>query len=188
VIQAAHRVVVVEQGANRLDTINLASGRRQVLRAFANLTGQEGVDGIGAAPNGGLYVPDSPYGTLYLLDKRNRLHLLASGLSRPVDAIRYAGGVAVADENANAVWLVSQGRVQRLATLSIPDDLAVFHGRLLADTLGDGRLWEVRPSVKLLVSGFGQPQGLAVLNSGALVLADSRTNGLYSVSNLQGCL
>lgn len=188
VVEQGNRVVVVEQGANRLDTIDLSTGRRQILKAFLNQTGLEGIDGIAPAPGGGIYVPDSPYGRLYLLDTRNQLHLLASGLGRPVDAVAFRGGVAVADETANAVWFVSRGRVQRLATLSIPDDVVVTGGHLLADTLGDGKVWEVWPAVKVLVSGFGQPQGLAVLSKNAVVLADSRSNGLYSVSHLGGCL
>jgi hypothetical protein len=187
VVQSPHRVVVVEQGANRLDTIDLATGRRQVLKTFPNQTGREGIDGIAPAPNGGIYVPDSPHGRLYLLDKHGRLHLLAGGLGRPVDAIRFDGGIAVADETANAIWLVAHGRARRLATVPTPDDVAVFHGRLLAVTLGDGKLWEVRPAVKPLVSSFGQPQGLAVLNNSAVVVADSSSNGLYAVANLQSC-
>lgn len=188
IVKGRHRVVVVEQGLNRLDTIDLASHRRRVLLTMANGTGLEGVDGVHPAPDGGIYIPDSPYGTLYLLDARRRLHLLAKGMDRPVDAIHFHGGVAVADENAHAVWMVRGGRIRRLATVDVPDDLVIFRGRLVTDSLGDGHIWEVWPSVRILAGGFNQPQGLAVLNQRALVVTSSNTNRIFAVSNLAGCL
>jgi hypothetical protein len=51
-----------------------------------------------------------------------------------------------------AIWLVTNGHARRLATLPIPDDVAVLRGRLLAATLGDGALWEVRPRLIRLVA------------------------------------
>jgi hypothetical protein len=149
--------------------------------------GKEGVDGIGAAANGGIYVPNSPYGQLLLLDARSHLSSLATGMGRPVGATRYAGGVAVPDETANAVWLVRAGRLQRIATLSTPDDVVVFRGALLAVTLGDGGLWEVRPHLRLLQSGLGQPQGLAVLNGDSVVIVNSQANALLRLSGLGTC-
>jgi hypothetical protein len=188
VVEKPDRVVVVEQGLNRLDQIDLKTGRRHVLVTMRNNTENEGIDGIHAAPHGGIYIPDSPYGTLYVLDSQRRLHLLVQGLSRPVDAIHYHGGVAIADENARAVWFVKNGHVRRLATLDVPDDLAIFHGHLLADSLGDGKVWEVAPRLKRLASGFDQPQGLAVLNQQTVIVTSSNTNGIYAVSHLAACL
>lgn len=179
VVWPHHRLVVVEQGANRLDVIDLQHERRRVLLRLLNTTGREGVDAISAiGPD--LLIPNGPYGSLLRLH-RGHLRVITGTLGRPVDAIPYRGGIAVADETANAIWLVRRGRVTRLATVSIPDDLAVFHGRLLAVTLGDGALWEVRPHLKRLVSGFGQPQGLAVEGPKNLVIADSQRNALYRV-------
>ncbi len=186
VVRPRDRLVVVEQGANRLDTIDLRHGRRSVLLQLRNTTGLEGVDAV-TAIGSDLLIPNSPYGQLLRLHD-GKLQVITNSLVRPVDAIPYAGGIAVADENANAVWMVRNGRVTRLATVSIPDDLAVYHGRLLAVTLGDGALWEIRPHVKRLVSGFGQPQGLAVENSKNLVVADSRKNALYRVTLPVACL
>jgi hypothetical protein len=186
VVRSHNRLVVVEQGANRLDTIDVRHGRRAVLLQLRNTTGLEGVDAI--TPIGAdLLIPNSPYGQLLRLH-HGQLRVITNDLRRPVDAIPYQGGIAVADENANAVWLVRNGTVRRLATVSIPDDLAVFHGRLLAVTLGDGVLWEIRPHLKRLVGGFGQPQGLAVESPKSLVIADSRRNALYRVVMPVACL
>lgn len=187
VLRGSH-ATVVEQGRNRLDDINLTTGAIRVIRYLRNTTGKEGVDGIAAAPNGGIYVPDSPYGLLYHMDRRARLHLLTGGLSRPVDVVPYRGGLAVADENAFAVWLEQGGHLTRLSSFSTPDDLVVFHGALLTTTLGDGGLWEVAPHRRLLMSGFAQPQGMAVLDSSHLVIADSNHNALEKMSGVAACL
>lgn len=186
VVRPHDRLIVVEQGANRLDTIDLHSRRRSVLLTLRNTTGLEGVDAISAAgPD--LLIPNSPYGQLLRLH-RGRLEVVTNGLARPVDAVPYAGGIAVADENANAIWLVRSGRVTRLATVSIPDDVVVYHGHLLAVTLGDGALWEIRPRVRRLLGGFGQPQGLTVGGGGSVIITDSRQNAVYRVSLPVSCL
>lgn len=179
-----HRLAVVEQGLNRIDVLNLRSKRRRVLLNLRNNTGLEGVDGISRV-GGDLIIPDSPYGTLYRFH-RGELRLITAALSRPVDAVAFNHGLAVADENANAVWMVWHGPVRSLARLSTPDDVAVAGGRLFAVTLGDNALWEVRPHLVRLAR-FGDPQGLAVLNSGTLVVADSTRNSLYRVSLSKSC-
>lgn len=187
VVRPHHRVLLVEQGRNQIDRIDRENGRRQVVLRLANSTGKEGVDAIAPAPGNGIYLPDSPYGRLYLRDANGHLHLLASGMGRPVDAIAYRQGVAVADEY-DGIWLLHGHQLSRVAAVSIPDDLTVIHGRLLAVTLGDGGLWEVYPRVYRILSGFGQPQGLAMLNANSLVIADSTRNGLYRISGLAHCV
>lgn len=179
-----NQVAVVEQGLNRIDTLNLKSGRLNVLIQLRNTTGQEGVDAISEV-GGDLIIPDSPYGTLYRLHHGN-LSLIAGGMIRPTDAVPYEGGFAVADENANAIWLVRNGTLQRLATVSTPDEVAVVHGMLLTITLGDGALWEVRPQLRRL-HWFSKPQGLATLNGSQLVLADSGRNSLYRITLPASC-
>lgn len=179
-----NQMAVVEQGLNRIDTLNLTSGSLRVLIYLRNTTGQEGVDAISEI-GGDLIIPDSPYGTLYRLHRGN-LQYIAGGMARPTDAVSYAGGLAVADENANAIWLVRHGRLQRLATLSTPDDVAVVHGVLLAITLGDGALWEVKPHLRRLHL-FSQPQGLAPFGSRGMIVADSKQNSIYRVTLPPAC-
>lgn len=177
-------LAVVEQGHNRIDVVNLRNLHRRVLITLRNGTGRAGVDGISVS-GGHIVIPDSPYGRVYRV-QAGRLQLVAGGLSRPTDAVAYGGGLAVADENANAIWSLRSGRIRRLATLSTPDDIAVVHGMLLAVTLGDGGLWEVRPRLRRL-AGFRSPQGLAVLSSRAVLVADSTQNALFRVSISGAC-
>lgn len=183
-----HTLIVAEQGANQITAVNLRTGRRRVLTRLVNTSGRDGVDGIGADPHGGIYLANSPYGTLLLRSSDGRLHTLASGLGRPVDAIAYRGGVAVPDEVTGAVWWVHGRRVTRLATLATPDDVAVDGAALLVTSLGDGRLWEVRPHLRVLASGLGQPQGLAVLRAGTLAVANSAGNEIVRITGVAACL
>ncbi|MGH2448928.1 MAG: hypothetical protein ACRDFS_10060 [Chloroflexota bacterium] len=178
-------IVVVEQGRNRLLEISRRTHRRRVVLNFSNPYGRLGVDGIHPAPGGGIYIPDSPNGRL-LLFISGRTKLLASGLGRPVDAISYRGGIAIADETADAVWFLRRGHLRRLATVSTPDDLAVVGASLLATALGDGSLWEIKPRVRRLATGYRDPQGLAVLGKHTVLVADSTLNEMYRV-NLAAC-
>lgn len=187
VLEKGGRALVAEQGANRIDQVNLSTGRWSVWINLRNTTGLEGIDGIAPGPKGQTYVPDSPYGSLWLLDKKRRLHLVVAGLGRPVGALRYGGGVAVADETANAVWLVRSGRAVRMATVSIPDDLATVDGRLFAVTLGDGALWEIAPRLRRVVAGLGQPQGLAAWGAGSALVANSTSNRIVRIDGLLAC-
>ncbi|HEV3309208.1 MAG TPA: hypothetical protein VG815_01630 [Chloroflexota bacterium] len=184
-VTGAQQIVVVEQGLNRLVAIDLHRHSRRVLLRLANTTGNEGVDGI-ARIHGDFIIPDSPYGTI-LRFRNGKPSTLASGLTRPTDAVGYDGGLAIADEYANAVWLVKNGVVSRLATLSTPDDVAVVHGMLVAVTLGDGGLWEVRPRVTRLMSGFNQPQGLVTTGAHSIAIAASNQNTIFEMSIPAAC-
>ena len=186
VVRSHGRVVVAEQALNRIVELQLASGRRTTLVSIPNRTGRLGIDGLAPAPHGGIYIPDSPHGRLLLLDRTRHLYVLARGMGRPVGAVRFKGGVAVADETSQAVWQIVGGRTRRLATVPTPDDVVVFKGHLLAVTLGDGSLWEIAPRRRRLLSGFGDPQGLAVMGGG-VVIADSRANAIYRVSGIGSC-
>jgi hypothetical protein len=188
VVRGKDRAVVAEQETNRLVAVDLHTGTVRTMIQLTNATKNLGIDGIGDAGHGGLLIPDSPNGRLLSLDSRRRLHVVAGGMGRPVDALRFRGGVAVADETASTVWLVRGGRLTRLGTFSTPDDVAVFHGALLAVTLGDHALWEVWPHVRLLSAAFAQPQGLAVGPHGEVVVADTTLNALYRISGLRACL
>jgi hypothetical protein len=179
-----NQVAVVEQGLNRIDALNLKTGRLRVLIQLRNSTGLEGVDAI-AEIGHDLIIPDSPYGTMYRLHN-GHLQWIAGGMARPTDAVQYAGGLAVADENANAIWVVRHGRVQRLATVSIPDEVVVVRGMLLAITLGDGALWEIRPRFRRL-HWFAQPQGLASAGGTSVILADGKQNSIYRITLPSTC-
>ncbi len=186
VVAGKHKLIVVEQALNRLDVINLKTGRSSVLLRLKNGTGAAGVDGI-AGSAGNLIIPNSPYGTVLRLHG-GRLSTLVSGLSRPTDATGYRGGLAIADENADAIWMLRKGRRTKLASLPTPDDVAVVGKALLAVTLGDGSLWEIKPRVRRISRIFSQPQGLLSLGHRTVIVADSAQNRIVRLSLSKGCL
>jgi hypothetical protein len=84
-----------------------------------------------------------------------KLRLLARGLVRPVAAINWHGAIVVADEYANAVWRVDRhGHHTKLASVPLPDDLAVVSGHLVANSLA-GAVWDRAPLA---------PRGLSLIN------------------------
>lgn len=181
-----HSLVVAEQATNRVLLVNLCRRSSVPILTLPLPPGRTGVDDIEAAPRGGVYVPDSANGRLYLL-RGGRLALLASGMSRPVGALDWGRGVAVADEYANTVWLVRGRSRTRLADLLLPDDLAVVAHHLIAVSLAGG-VWEIAPHRRLLSKAFRDPQGLVAAGPSALLVADQSTNAIYRVAGLAACL
>jgi len=179
----AGTIYVVEQSLNRLDRVSLdGSGRVTPVYTFANPRHQLGVDSIRAEGNGKLLVPDSPNGRLLELDPATgATRTIAGGLGRPVDAIPFNGGVAVADENLGLVLVSADGaRLSRAPGVGGADDLAPApHGGLFITGINDGVLYrygEGRATV--LTRGFKDPQGLVVDTDGSLLVADSARNAI----------
>lgn len=171
--------VLVEQGPDRLVRLD-PRGRISVLRQFAPVAGQEGVDGIGLdAARKQLLVPDSPHGVVMRLGLNGRgARVIARGLGRPVDAaMDRRGDVLVPDEHLNALIVISPaGAVSRIGPFSTPDDVVVDRsGRIWVTTLGDGGLWLIAPgaSPQRLFSGLANPQGLTLDACGAPVVVQS---------------
>ena len=185
VVLSNTRILVVEQGLNRIDSINLKNHRRGVLLNLANTTANEGVDQI-ARVNGALIIPNSPYGTIERFSKR-RLTTIARGLTRPTGATGYNGGIAIADEYGRSIWLLKRGRLSKLASVPTPDDVATVKGMLLAVTLGDGALWEIRPRLRRLLTTFSQPQGLVSLDGGSVAVASQNQNAIDRVTLPASC-
>jgi hypothetical protein len=186
-------LIVAEQATNRVLEIKVRDGSRTTLAKLPLPAGKSGVDGINADGLAAVYVPDSARGRLYVLHLRSRtLSLVARGMNRPVAAINWSHATVVADEYANAVWRIGGMRTRtRLATVPLPDDLAVVSGHLIAVSLG-GQVWEVAPHLRLLSSAFAptasDPQGLVADGPDAALVADESRNSIYRVSGLSGCL
>jgi hypothetical protein len=179
-------LIVAEQLTNRILRVDL---KRHSIKPILKLrlpAKKTGVDDIELAPRGGIYVPDSANGRLYVL-RAGRLTLLARGMNRPVAAIPWKHEVAVADEYANAVWLIAGHRRTELGGLPLPDDLSIVSGHLVAVSLAGG-IWEVAPRLRKLSAAFKDPQGLVSLGSSAVAVADQTTNAVYRVSGLAPCL
>jgi hypothetical protein len=184
-------LIVAAQLTNRVLQIRLPGRSRTTLARLPLPAGKTGVDGINADGPGAVYVPDSARGRLYVLHLSSRkLSLVASGMIRPVAAIRWGKAVVVADEYANAIWSFSKKRT-RLATIPIPDDLAVVSRHLIATSLA-GEVWEIAPHLRKLSSAFSpttsDPQGLVADGPDAVILTDQSRNGIYRLSRLSGCL
>ena len=183
-------LIVAEQKTNRVLEIKLPGGSRTTLATLPLPTGKTGVDGINADGPAAVFVPDSARGRLYVLDLRSRkLSLVATGMSRPVAAIKWGSAVVVADEYANTVWKITGHTRTRFAAVTLPDDFAVVSHHLIASSLA-GAVWEVAPHIRLLSSAFSpsDPQGLVADGPDSVIVADQSRNTIYRLSRLSGCL
>jgi hypothetical protein len=186
-------LIVAAQKTNSIVEQPLPTGSRRTLAKLPLPHGGEGVDGINADGAGAIFVPDSARGRLYVLELSPRkLTLINSGMTRPVAAIRWQHAIVVADEYANAIWRIgSGGQRTRLASVPVPDDLAVISHHLISSSLLGG-VWEVAPHLIKLSDAFApaasDPQGMVADGPDALILADQSRNKIYRLSNLAGCL
>jgi sugar lactone lactonase YvrE len=163
------RLLVAEQGRNRVVTVDVASHTITPWRLFPNRTGRDGIDGIGPVLlNGDIIVPDSPNGLVWRVSPDGKTATrIASAMTRPVDAaVDARGRIFVADEGG-ALWVLDAGQ-RRFSTLLTPDDVLVSRdGHLFVNTLGDNAIHEI-DSLGHTVSvlrGIRSPQGIAVDNA-----------------------
>ena len=186
IVRSPTRLELAAQTTNQILAVDLARHTRRVIASLPNVPGQSGVDSIEAAPGGDTYAPDSANGKLYLLHA-GRLRVIASGMIRPVDARQWQGKIAVADEYASYVDVISGARRTHLAKILLPDDLVISGGHLLATSLA-GALWEVAPHRRLLTKALHDPQGLVPDGPGAVLVADQQRNRIVRISGLARCL
>jgi sugar lactone lactonase YvrE len=166
VVQANGRILVGEQGANRVVAIDPQTHAVTQWRAFPNGTGRAGIDGIGPVlPSGEVIVPDSPNGVVWRVSADGATATqIASGMVRPVGAaVDTAGRIFVADEGG-ALWVLDPVR-RRFATLATPDDVLVAKGgHIFVNTLGDNAIHELdsQGHQVSVLTGIQQPQGIAL--------------------------
>ncbi len=189
VVQADGRILVGEQGRNRVVAIDPQTHAISVWHAFPNRTGRDGLDGIGPvlpdrdasgnllATGGNVIVPDSPNGVVWRVTADGKTATqIASGLVRPVGAaVDATGRIFVADEGG-ALWVLAPTRL-RFATLPTPDDVLVSRaGQIFVNTLGDNAIHELdaQGGVVSVLAGIQQPQGIAL---------DSADNLYYTAFN-----
>lgn len=166
VVQPDGRILVAEQGHNRIDIIDAQSHSWTVWRNFANHTSNAGIDGIGPRlPDGDVLVPDSPNGTLWRVsaDGKTATQVVA-GMVRPVGAaVDGSGRIFVADEGG-ALWVLDPSR-RRFAILPTPDDVQVGRdGHIFVNTLGDNAIHELDGQGHQVgvMRGVAQPQGIVL--------------------------
>jgi sugar lactone lactonase YvrE len=177
VVQDDGRILVAEQGRNRVVAIDPQTHALSQWHAFPNRTGRDGIDGIGPVlagldalgnllPTGGnVIVPDSPNGVVWRVTADGKTATqIASGMVRPVGAAAdTAGRIFVADEGG-ALWVLDPAR-RRFATLPVPDDVLVGRGgHIFVNTLGDNAIHELdgQGHQVSVISGIQQPQGIAL--------------------------
>jgi sugar lactone lactonase YvrE len=182
VVLGSGQILVAEQGRNRIVAIDPASHAVSPWRAFANRTGQEGIDGIGpelssvASAPGGVIVPDSPNGVVWRVSFDGKTATqIGGGMTRPVGAaVDHDGRIFVADEGG-ALWTLDPVR-RRFATLATPDDVAVARGgHIFVNTLGDNAIHEfdAQGHQVTMISGISQPQGIALDDADNLYYTES---------------
>jgi sugar lactone lactonase YvrE len=177
VVQADGRILVAEQGRNRVVAIDPHTHAVTPWHAFPNPTGRDGIDGIGPVlptlDNQGnllptaanVIVPDSPNGVVWRVTPDGKTATqIASGMVRPVGAaVDSNGRIFVADEGG-ALWVLTPAKL-RFATLPTPDDVVVGRGgHIFVNTLGDNAIHELDAQghqVKV-ITGLQQPQGIAL--------------------------
>ncbi|TME47155.1 MAG: hypothetical protein E6I55_06430 [Chloroflexi bacterium] len=192
VVLSDGRLVVAEQGPDRIVVLQPSNGRTTTLLQLTPRGGLAGVDGIAwDATTGSILVPDSPNGTLLEVDPATgAVTHLASGMGRPVGAaVSPGGGFAVAAENPAGLWHVpaAGGAKTQLGAVSDADDVVSTGGLLYVTLLGAQQVRAVDPSTgasAVLVNGIGAPQGLTVLPGGSIAVADSTTG---TIATLAGC-
>ena len=177
VAQDDGRILVAEQGRNRVVAIDPQTHALSLWHAFPNRTGRDGIDGIGPvlpgldalgnllATGGNVIVPDSPNGLVWRVTADGKTATqIAIGMVRPVGAAAdTAGRIFVADEGG-ALWVLEPAR-RRFATLPTPDDVLVGRaGHIFVNTLGDNAIHELdgQGHQVSVITGIQQPQGIAL--------------------------
>jgi streptogramin lyase len=173
-------LVVAEQGRDQV-TLVRPDSRSQVLVTLPPSNGALGVDSIALDATGTrLLIPDSPHGTLLSWSFNDKtITTLATGLGRPVGvAVGSSGDLWLAAENEAPRGLLHlvNGTVTPVGHLVQLDDVVLDAGLLYATDLRSHSVHAIDPGSgadRVIASGFGEPQGLAVLGDGALAIADS---------------
>jgi sugar lactone lactonase YvrE len=182
------RLALAEQKPNRLVTLRPPDPAVTMLVALPAAGGRLGVDGFGLdPPRRRVLIPDSAAGALRALPLDGGPPVtLATGLGRAVGAAAAAdGSVYVAAEASPGLLRIAPGgAVTPVGRLGDLDDVVVAGGLLYVTALGDHAVLAVDPAGggdRTLVTGVGEPQGLAVLGDGRLAAADSTSGRIVAV-------
>ena len=176
--QISDTVYVADQFHARV--VSLTPTGVQTLIQLQPVASGENLDGIAAAPFGGLVVPDSPHGTVLYVDQSGHVTRRIGGFSRPAGATQeltaQGVGVLVADENASAVFelIGLNGGPTRIATglPGVDDAVRDEHGHLLVILPSRGQLYDVTAH-GAVASGLRNPQGLAFDGAQNLLVTES---------------
>jgi sugar lactone lactonase YvrE len=194
-VAVGERIVLAEQRPNRLVSFVPPSSTPSTLLTLPARGSQDGVDGIGLdATTGTLLIPDSPHGTLLSAPvDGGRVVTLASGMGRDVAAtVGPDGAIYVAVEGDPGLL-----RVPFTGGVAVPvgagfaqlDDVVTVGGLLYATLLAAGEVIVIDSSngaFRVLATGIAAAQGLAVLTTGRLAVADSTNRVIATLATCAG--
>lgn len=150
----------------------------------------ENLDGISAAPFGGLAVPDSAHGTLLYVDTSGHITRTVGGFRRPagasIELLPNGVGLLVADENSSSVYeLVGlNGGPTRIAgnLPGVDDAIRTEAGHLVVILPSSGRLYDVTSGANM-ATGLRNPQGLGFDGAQNVLVTESDNGRLDLVVN-----
>ena len=181
--QIGDTVYVADQLHARV--VSLTPTGVQTLIQLQPVASGENLDGIAAAPFGGLVVPDSPHGTVLFVDQSGHVTRRVGGFSRPAgasqEALPQGAGVLIADENASAVFEMVglNGGPARIAggLPGVDDAVRDDRGHLLVILPARGQLYDVTAH-SAVASGLRNPQGLGFDGAQNLLVTESDSGRL----------
>ncbi len=184
-------LVIAEQGMNRLEKFDPASQTLSTFLSLNNTTHQDGVDGLAldasSTAQETIIIPDSPNGVLRRAGLAGDSSIvIANGFARPTGAwVESDGNILVVDENSGYLYRVHpDGTMVRLARFSIPDDVIEDGaGNIYVNTLGDHavHVFTAKGQDIVLNSNISDPQGLAFMPDGNLVVSDPVNHQLIEI-------
>ncbi len=185
------RLLVAEQGANRIAIFDPGDTSPRPWLPVTNTTANPGVDGIAYdVTSVRLLIPDSANGRLLTVALATAApRVVANGLGRPVSAVAAPDGAlyVAAESSPGLVRITPTGTRQALGSSTNLDEVLYLNGLLYVADLAGHAVTAVDPSTghaAVLVRGIDAPQGLTATLAGQLVVVDSTA---HLVSQLPAC-
>jgi hypothetical protein len=182
-------VLFAEQGADRIVELNPSTLAVTTFLQLTPRSGQPNVDGLGVdITNGLLLVPDTAQGQMLSIPlSGGESKVLATGVPSPVDAAVGPGNVIeIASSSITALLsMPSSGGAAKPYGLSLHLSAVVVSGSLVYFTAPPSkRVYAFNPvtgHTAVLVTAIPNPEGLALLNDGRLVVSDATTGTLAAL-------
>lgn len=173
IAQIGSTIYIADQFNARILALS-GNGLRTVLRLQPVPSG-ENLDGIAATATQ-LVVPDSPHGTVLIVDPSGHVAARYGGFARPAGAwVEPNGRYLIADENAGAVFeLRNGGAITKVAgNLAGADDVArTADGHILVTLPGPGILRDITTG-RNVATGLRNPQGLGFDGAQNILITES---------------
>lgn len=185
-------LLLAEQGPDRVVQLQPSTSSSRTVLQLTPRSGVLGIDGIALDTAGGsVLVPDSPNGTLLTVPLAGGAPVrLAGGLGRPVGVAALSdGSFAVAAENSSGLYRVPAGggAATPFGGVVQGDDVVASGPLVYVTSLTTHELLAVdtrNGQARVLVTADPQPQGLAQLPDGDLILSDSSSG---TVARVHAC-